>query len=247
MQPSHTLARVLADHLAYRRRRKLGPAGDNPFGDLRATVPITRAFGFDRGKPVDRVFVEQFMAAQADVVRGRVLEIGDNEYTLTHGGARVTQSDILHFDEKNPKATFIGDLSACDHIPDALFDCIILTQTLHLIFDIRAALANVHRLLVPGGALLATFPGISQISDEDWGPSWCWGWSAGQTRSLLEAAFPDGTIEVTALGNRLAAVAFLFGLVAQELDPAQLAAEPGSCDFLIGAVARRGPGGRPPA
>ena len=247
MQPSHTLARVFADHLAYRRRRKVGPDGDGSLGDLRATVPITRAFGFDRGKPVDRVYVEQFMLTRENAVRGRVLEIGDNEYTLTYGGARVTRSDILHFDAKNPKATFIGDLSACDHIPDALFDCIILTQTLHLIFDIRAALANVHRLLVPGGALIATFPGISQISDEDWGPSWCWGWSAGQTLSLLEATFPGGTIEVTALGNRFAAVAFLFGLVAEELDPALLAADPGSCDFLIGAVAQRGPDGRPPA
>lgn len=156
----------------------------------------------------------------------------------------MTEGDVLHFDATNPKATFIGDLGACDPIPGALFDCIILTQTLHLIVDIRAALANAHRLLAPGGCLIATFPGIGQISDEDWGPSWCWGWSAAQARRLLDAAFPGGAIEVTPLGNRLAAVAFLFGLAAEDLDPAPLAADPGSCDFLIGAVARRG-GSRP--
>ena len=245
MQPAHTLKRVFADYLTYRRRRTTGPQGDNPLGQLRTTVPITRAFGYDRGKPVDRLFVERYLAAKADLIRGRVLEIGDNEYTLTYGGAQVTQSDILHFDAKNPKATFIGDLSACEHIPDALFDCIILTQTLHLIYDIRAALANVHRLLVPGGALIATFPGLSQISDEDWGPSWCWGWSRGQAESLLEATFPLGQIEAEALGNRFAAAAFLYGLIVEELEQDRLLAPEGACAFIIGATAQRASSGPP--
>ena len=243
MQSIHTLGRAVTDYLAYRRRRTTGPGGDNPLAQLRATVPITRAFGFDRGKPVDRLFVERYLEAKADLIQGRVLEIGDNEYTLTHGGARVTQSDILHFDARNPKATFIGDLSDCAHIPDAIFDCIILTQTLHLIYDIRAALANVHRLLVPGGALIATFPGISQISDEDWGPSWCWGWSRGQAQSLLESSFPLGHIEVEALGNRFAAAAFLYGLIVEELEQDRLLAAEGACAFIIGATARRASSG----
>lgn len=245
MQTAHTLKRVFADYLTYRRRRTIGPGGDNALGQLRTTVPITRAFGFDRGKPVDRLFVERYLAAKADLIRGRVLEIGDNEYTLTYGGARVTQSDILHFDAKNPKATFIGDLSACEHIPDALFDCIILTQTLHLIYDIRAALTNVHRLLVPGGALIATFPGLSQISDEDWGPSWCWGWSRGQAESLLQATFPQGQIEADALGNRFAAAAFLYGLIVEELEQDRLLAPAGACAFIIGATAQRAASGPP--
>ena len=245
MPPIHTLGRAFSDYLAYRRRHTTGPGGDDTLAQLRTTVPITRAFGFDRGKPVDRFFVERWLAAKADLIRGRVLEIGDNEYTLTYGGARVTQSDILHFDAKNPKATFIGDLSACAHIPDALFDCIILTQTLHLIYDIRAALANVHRLLVPGGALIATFPGLSQISDEDWGPSWCWGWSRGQAESLLEATFPQGRIEVEALGNRFAAAAFLYGLIVEELAEDRLAAREGACAFIIGATAERAASGPP--
>ena len=244
MQPAHTLKRVFADYLAYRRRRTTGPDGADPFAQLRATVPITRAFGYDRGTPVDRFFVERYLAANSDLIRGRVLEIGDNEYTLTYGGTKVTQSDILHVDENNPKATFIGDLSACEHIPDALFDCIILTQTLQMIYDTRAALVNLHRLLVPGGSLIATFPGLSQISDDDWGPSWHWGWSPGQAESLLRAAFPAGGIEVEALGNRYAAVAFLYGLVVEELEEDRLLAGDGACAFLLGATARRAVGGQ---
>jgi len=235
----NTLQQSFADYVAYGRRRKTGPAGDNPLGQLRATVPIARAYGFDRGKPVDRFFIERYLEAQAPVIQGRVLEIGDNEYTLLYGGDRVAQSDILHFDAKNPRATFIGDLSRCEHIPDGLFDCLILTQTLHLIYDIRAALGHVHRLLKPGGALLATFPGMSQISDEDWGPTWCWGWSPGQALSLLQSAFPGGEITVEALGNRFAGGAFLHGLVAEELDQSRLLAAEGACNLLVGAVAKR--------
>lgn len=244
MQPIHTLGRAFSDYLAYRRRRTTGPQGDNPLGQLRSTVPVTRAFGFDRGKPVDRFFVERYLAAKSDLIRGRVLEIGDNEYTLTYGGAKVTQSDILHIDEKNPKATFIGDLSDCGHIPDALFDSIVLTQTLQMIYDTRAALATLHRLLVPGGSLIATFPGLSQISDDDWGPSWHWGWSRGQAESLLRAAFPAGGIEVEALGNRYAAVGFLHGLVAEELEEERLLAGGGACAFVLGATAKRAVGGQ---
>jgi SAM-dependent methyltransferase len=235
----NTLQQSFADFLAYRRRHRTGPAGDNPFGQLRATVPIARAYGFSRGKPIDRFYIERYLEAQAPLVRGRVLEIGDNEYTLTYGDRRVTQSDILHFDATNPKATFVGDLSRSEHIPDALFDCIILTQTLHLIYDIRPALRHVHRLLKPGGALVATFPGMSQISDENWGPTWCWGWSPGQAEALLRQAFPGGRIRVEALGNRFAAVAFLHGLVTEEVDAGLLTAPNGACAFLVGAVAER--------
>jgi SAM-dependent methyltransferase len=230
---------VFKDFVSYRLRRRRGPDGNSALGPLRATVPVARLFGWGRGKAIDRVFIEGFLSTQSSRVRGRVLEIGDNAYTLTYGGDRVTQSDILHYDDSNPDATFVGDLSQCDHIPDELFDCIILTQTLHLIYDIRAALANVHRLLRPGGALVATFPGISQMSDTNWNSTWCWGWSRGQARSLLEAAFPGGEVTVEALGNRLAAVAMLHGMVAEEVPSELLFGSDGACDFLIGAAAVR--------
>jgi SAM-dependent methyltransferase len=230
---------ALRDFISYRRRRRRAPDGQNPLGHLRAPVPIARWFGWDRGKAIDRVFIERYLAAQSAYIHGRVLEIGDNGYTVIYGGDRVQQSDILHFDEKNPQATFIGDLSRCDHIPDALFDCMILTQTLHLIYDIRAALNNAHRLLKPGGSLIATFPGVSQISDPEWRSTWCWGWSRGQAASMLEAAFPGGDVKVEALGNRFAAVAMLHGLVAEDVSLEQLLSPDGACAFLIGAVAVR--------
>ena len=241
----NTLVQAFSDLLRYRMRHRTGPRGRNPMGALRATVPIARAYGFDRGTPVDRFFIQRYLAAHAHHIQGRVLEIGDNTYTMAYGGERVQRSDVLHVDSTNPAATLIGDLSRAEHIPDAIFDCMILTQTLHLIYDIRAALGHAHRILRPGGALLATFPGISQISDENWGSTWCWGWSCGQAQELLESAFPGGRVAVEQLGNRLAAVAFLQGLVADELPAERLTARDDEIAFLLGAEAVRAVGDAP--
>src|SRR5262252_3366041 len=96
-------------------------------------------------------------------IRGRVLEIGDNAYTLRFGGAQVRQSDILHVDASNPRATFVGDLSRPNALPEAAFDCIVLTQTLQYLYDMRAAVATLHGAMKLGGVLLLTAPGISQL------------------------------------------------------------------------------------
>src|SRR5712692_10390618 len=118
------------------------PLGSVRFGDLKRLSPFSRCWGLDRGTPVDRYYIERFLTENADDIRGRVLEIGDNAYTLRFGGARVGQSDILHVDASNPRATFVGDLTRLEVLPEAVFDCIVLTQTLHLLYDMRAAVAT---------------------------------------------------------------------------------------------------------
>src|SRR6185369_10438072 len=138
------------------------------------------------------------------------------------GGDRVTQADVLHVSEDNPQATIIADLASADHIPSGTFDCIILTQTLHLIYDVRAALATLHRILKPGGVLLATVPGITQIDHFDWGGSWYWAFTALSAQRLLSEVFPATNIEVETHGNVLAATAFLQGIALEELRKSEL-------------------------
>ena len=77
--------------------------------------------------------------------------------------------------EGNPQATIVGDLTDAPQIPNDAFDCAIVTQTLQFVYDVRAALATLHRILAPGGVLLATVPGITKISppeDEEYGEWW---------------------------------------------------------------------------
>ena len=168
--------------------------------------------------PIDRHYIERFLGEKASDITGRVLEIGDNAYTIQFGGVRVERSDILHIDATNPRATLIGDLAQLETLPVAAFDCIVLTQTLHLLFDMRAAIATIHRALKSGGALLLTTPGISPLDRGEWGSTWYWSLTALATRRLLEERFPAHEIAVEAHGNVFAATAFLHGIAVEELD-----------------------------
>src|ERR671938_382497 len=134
------------------------PVGTLKFGSLARVNPISRQFGYDRGHPIDRFYMEDFLLAHSDDIHGRVLEIADNEYTKQYGGERVTQSDVLHV-KGSPQATIVADLTSAANVPSDSFDCMILTQTLQYIYDLHAAIATIHRLLKPGGVVLATFPG----------------------------------------------------------------------------------------
>jgi peptidoglycan/xylan/chitin deacetylase (PgdA/CDA1 family)/SAM-dependent methyltransferase len=198
------------------------PLGKVDFGSLRRLTPISLDFGCDRGRPVDRYYIENFLTQRAEDVRGRVLEIGENTYTRRFGGDRVTTSDVLHVVPGEPQATIIADLATADHIPTNSFDCIILTQTLQLIYDVRAAVSTIYRILRPGGVLLATFPGISQTYDNEWGENWCWNFTKVSARRLFEEGFGAANVTVESFGNVMSAISFLHGLADEELTREEL-------------------------
>ena len=187
------------------------------WGDLRRTSPFSTSFGYDRGGPVDRYYIGGFLEKHASHIRGRVLEIGDNQYILLFGNGKVTQSDILHIDGKNAKATIIGDLVDLQQVAGASFDCIILTQTLHLIFDFEAALETCYRILAEEGVLLLTVPGITNIDQGEWGKTWYWSFTVTSIRRLMTGIFGGKNIHVEGYGNILSATAFLYGMGAEEI------------------------------
>jgi SAM-dependent methyltransferase len=196
--------------------------GEVEFGNLHRLTPLSNHFGFDRGLPIDRYYIENFLKCSSNDIQGRVLEIGDRSYTLRFGGDRVKVSDILHVSQDNPDATIIGDLTDADHIPSDSFDCMILTQTLHLIYDMRSALQTVYRVLKPGGVALVTFPGITQISSDRWRMTWYWSLTTLSGQRMFSEVFPSNNVSIKAYGNVLAASSFLYGMAAQELDAKEL-------------------------
>ena len=191
--------------------------GDVRFGDFGRLEPISREFGLDRGRPIDRYYIEGFLARNRGDIRGRVLEIKDSAFTRKYGGDRVTQSDVLDIEETNRRATIVADLTRAEDVPADAFDCIICTQTLHFIYEIGAAFRTLRRILKPGGVLLATFPGIGQTGCAELDEHYCWALSTLATRRLCEDTFPGADVEIEAHGNVLAAVAFLEGLAVREL------------------------------
>nr|GFC49652.1 hypothetical protein [Tanacetum cinerariifolium] len=131
-------------------------------------------------------------------------------------------SDILHVNADNPQATFVGDLSDAPHIPDNLFDCLVLTQTLHVIYDYQRALATCHRILKPGGTLLLTVPGITPIDAGEWKSTWYWSFTDRAVQRMLIEAFPGAKLEIQSYGNVFIASAFLYGMGVVEVSPRQL-------------------------
>jgi len=215
------------------------PIGKIDFGDLGTTKPISRDFGFDRGGPVDRYYIEHFLEQNKLHIRNRVLEIGDAAYTRQFGGNRVVQSDVLHIEKANEEVTIIGDLANAPHIPDNSFDCIILTQTLHLIYDYQAALRTCHRILKPGGKLLLTTPGITPIDSGRWREYWLWSFTEAAMRRVLATIFDDKKTSLHTYGNVYAATCFIQGIGLPETDLGKLLKQDLSYPVIIGICAEK--------
>jgi SAM-dependent methyltransferase len=201
--------------------------------------PISRVFALDRGQPIDRYYIDRFLSAHAPDVRGRVLEIGDDTYTRAYGGASVSHGDVLHLTRGNPRATIVEDLTRADPIPSEAFDCIVLTQTLQMIYEVRDALRHLHRILAPGGVLLTTGHGISRVARREGVDPWgeYWHFTSQSLRRLFAERFPADGVEIEVYGNVLAAIAFLHGLAAEELTPEELDYRDPDYELLIGVRA----------
>jgi SAM-dependent methyltransferase len=186
------------------------------------TTPVSTVFGLDRGTPINRYYIERFLADRAELIRGRVLEVGSSEYSKRFGGGHVEKFDVLHATAENPAATLIGDLTDIATLPADVYDCFICTQTFDCIFELQQAVRGAFHLLKPGGVLLATMSGIGQVSRYDmdrWGDYWRFT-TASATR-LFEPVFAGG-VDVQSFGNVLAATAFLQGIAVEDLPDSSL-------------------------
>lgn len=188
-------------------------------GTLRRTTPVSSGWGFERGRPVDRYYIDSFIESHRQDIHGRVLEILNTEYTDRFGSG-VRQVDILDIDPANRKATIVADLAAADSIPSNSFDCFILTQTLQLIYDIRSAVAHAHRILRAGGVLLVTVPSVSRLAGE--GYIDYWRFTPDSCTRLFGEIFGAKQVTVHTYGNVLTATAFLQGMAAEELTQGEL-------------------------
>jgi SAM-dependent methyltransferase len=223
-----------------RRLAQWPPVGRVRLGSLGRTTPISRNYGWERGTPVDRFYIDAFLSKHSADVRGRVLEVGDDEYTRRFGGDRVDAVDVLHAGPGNPRATVVADLADAPEIADGSFDCVICTQTLLLIYDVRAAVATLRRILAPGGVALVTVPGVSRIcrdEADEWGDYWRF--TSDSATRLFADEFGDQAVDVQAYGNVLAATAMLHGLAAEEVGAERLNERDRDFEVLIGVSARR--------
>ncbi len=186
----------------------------------RSTRPASDVWGWDRGRPIDRYYIDRFFAAYAMDIQGDTLEIQDFVYTKKHG-TRTRSRNILDIDPTNETATVIADLATADNVPANSYDCFLLPQTLQLIYDVRAAVHHAHRLLRPGGVLLATVPALSRV-DSGLFKSDFWRFTPASCERLFGECFGPRNIIVSSFGNALSCSGFINGMSVEEFSPSEL-------------------------
>ena len=206
------------------------------------TAPVSSVFGFDRGTPIDRYYIEKFLSDCSNHIHGNILEIADPGYSKQFSKNQEDVFYVLTFDNPPENVNIIkGDLTKQDTLPSSLIDCFICTQTLNFIYDVRSAIRGIYQLLAPKGVALVTVGSISQISRYDmdrWGDYWRF--TDLSIRKLFEEVFPKENIEVVVYGNALTATAFLQGLAVEDIKNRKLLDEYNrDYPVTIGIIARK--------
>ncbi len=198
--------------------------------------PYSRRFGQERGTPVDRYYIDNFIECNKDKIRGSVMEVGDDSYTRRFGGG-VVNSYVLHALGLGDNA-IKGDLVSGEGIDTEFLDCFICTQTIQMIYDFDSAVKNMCRSLKPGGSALVTLHGISQLSMADydrWGEYWRF------TKKSAEILFKKyfDKVSVSACGNVKTATAHLYGLCREDLSSEDYAYNDEQYQLIITVLATR--------
>ncbi|MBS0028791.1 methyltransferase domain-containing protein [Chitinophaga sp. 22321] len=200
------------------KREVISPVSWN---NLRKLQPVSTTFGWDRGTPVDRHYIAAFLDTYRADVRGHVLEIAESSYSKKYG-AQVSSFEVLHV-QPGAHVTIVGDLTNKASLPADKIDCFICTQTFNFIYDFKTAIEGAHHLLKPGGVLLATLAGATQISAYDqqrWGDYWRF--TVQSAEKVFGEIFGKENIEIISYGNVLTCTAILQGISAEELLPEEL-------------------------
>jgi hypothetical protein len=207
--------------------------------DINSTYPVSKYFGLDRGTPIDRYYIEDFLQKKNSHIKGRVLEIAESTYSKKFGN-NVSSFEVLYPTDDNPKATIIGDLTNHQSLPINSIDCFICTQTFHCIKDFDIAIKGSFQVLKPEGILLATLPSITQISRYDmdrWGDFWRF--TPLSAKTIFEETFGQGNVEINSYGNCYSAIAFLRGLAIEEIRRSQLDTKDEDYPLVITVVAKK--------
>lgn len=195
--------------------------------------PLSRNFGAERGRPIDRYYIEDFIKYNKDYIYGSVMEFGDNMYSARYGKDRIRKQYVAHVRGWGDNSIKLN-LETGEGVEDGLVDCLICTQVLQYIYDLRKAFSNIYRLLKKNGVALITVPGIKSISlvdDENWGDRWSF-----TEKSLLELSkefFCENNMMIKVYGNVKVAMGYLYGLCIEDFEESDFEYTDPQFPFLV--------------
>lgn len=199
--------------------------------------PLGDDYGFDRGTPLDRWYIERFLAQHREAIRGSVLEVGDPKYTAQFGQGRVSTATIVDVDSANPQATLIADLTEPGSLAVEAYDCVILTEVLHLVASPGLCIENCGAALRGGGSLLVTVPALKRVSPTH-PRSDFWRFTPPGLELLFHRHW-QGPVSISSFGNLRVCVGFLLAHVVEELEEDDLALNDERFPLTVAAYAQK--------
>lgn len=209
----------LARFIQRKVMKTIRPKDSYYLAPIRELEPISGVYGFDRGNPIDRYYIESFLEANKDLVKGKCLEVTDTKYIKKYGGDKVTHADALDINRNNILATIYGDMKNLDMIPDETYDTLIITQTFGMIDDYGKAIQECHRILKKGGYILSTMSSMGQVNAFE---HHFWRWTKDAAQYAFDKYFPYSELEIKSYGNILAGQCFWVGLSLEEMKKEEL-------------------------
>lgn len=198
---------------------------------IKSTEPVSRLFGNERGTPVDRYYIEQYLERESKEITlcDRVLEVGEDTYSKRF--FPNSESDILDY-------SMGMDLTKKETLPESRYDVFICTQVLHQIYDVKSAIEGAYYLLKEGGVLLATVCGnISKLARNDEYEHY-WGFTECSLKKIVGEVF-EKEIKTEFYGNSAVATAFVQGISLEELDKAILNKKDKDFTICISVTAKK--------
>ena len=209
--------------------RETHPFDEHNF--LISAEPVSRLYGNDRGTPIDRYYIENFLRKESKGFdsSGRTLEVGEDTYSRQF--FPLFAHDILDYSKGM-------DLTKYETLPKEIYDIFICTQTFHQIFDVKSALEGSRYLLKNNGVMLATVCGnITKLAHNDEYEHY-WGFTKPSIERLVKDVFGE-EVYVEAYGNCMAATAFLQGISLEEVDRSLLDVRDTDYTICISIAARK--------
>jgi SAM-dependent methyltransferase len=181
------------------------------WGSLGAYVPISTGFGFERGTPIDRYYLNRFIEEVRSQVRGVVIEIGgslNNRTVYNFVNAREYHAmDLI----QRPDVDIVGNAEDPAAFPASSIDSVIAFNVLEHCREPWVVIDNALLWLKPGGALFCMVPNaqrIHKMPGDYWRP-------LPQAVSWMLRRF--STHQLRVYGNPIALVASFMGIASEEV------------------------------
>jgi SAM-dependent methyltransferase len=211
---------------------------------LRRLRPLSE--GRPRGTPIVRHYWTRFLDRHREDIRGRALEIGSTDTLERLGGDAVLGAEALDLAADSGRVTVVADLARADSVPSDTYDCFVVPFTMHVVYDVDAALYHAIRILRPGGVLLVNFPCVdyyfSEGLDMGTGPvlyPFHWFTPIEVENLFRRLSLGDDDYEMVAYGNLFARIAYEVNMGAEELTASELAhVDPGHPLIVCGRIVK---------